>query len=130
MLKRGKFAKEVENAEKPRHYTRFAIQPLTFALANGLEAYVYEILSYLMRDKENKLQDHLKAKAWLDCKIHQLETGEVLPPNELYLAEKLNVLSKVECFLQEGCGSSKAALTYRSDFARLRKAVQDGLSDF
>ena len=59
----------------PSHYTRFAIEPITFIMANGLPFDTGNIIKYVVRApyKGNEIEDLKKARRMLDMKIEQLE---------------------------------------------------------
>lgn len=58
----------------PRHYTRWKIQPLDFAMANDLPFWLGNVLKYCMRyDAKDGLQDLYKARVYLNKKIEELE---------------------------------------------------------
>ncbi len=51
------------------HYLKMKIQPLEFAMANGLDACQTKIIKYICRDKSSKLEDLEKARHVLDYYI-------------------------------------------------------------
>lgn len=59
------------------HYLKMKIQPLEFAMANGLDACQTKILKYICRDKDNKLQDLEKARHVLDFYIDWVKQNEI-----------------------------------------------------
>lgn len=61
------------------HYKRMKIQPLEFVIANGLDAFQKDILKYITRDKENRLQDLRKAAHYLNIYISVIEANPNWP---------------------------------------------------
>jgi hypothetical protein len=62
------------NSVDPDHYTRFAIQPITFITKNKLEFWQGNIIKDIMRyDAKDGLKDLRKARRYLDEKIAELE---------------------------------------------------------
>jgi hypothetical protein len=58
----------------PAHYSRWAIQPIEFIAVNDLPWWLANIVKYGMRyDAKDGLIDLYKARAYLDCKVRQLE---------------------------------------------------------
>lgn len=58
----------------PQHYTRWKIQPLTFAMENNLPFWMGNVIKYIMRyDQKNGLEDLYKARVYLNEKIKELE---------------------------------------------------------
>lgn len=43
------------------HYKKFRIQPAEFCIVNNLNGGLYNVLKYVMREKENRLEDLAKA---------------------------------------------------------------------
>lgn len=59
---------------RPNHYTRFAIEPITFIMENNLPFWLGNIIKYVMRwDAKDGIQDLKKARRYLDMRIKQLE---------------------------------------------------------
>lgn len=59
------------------HYSKFAIQPLEFAMANQLDACQSKIVKYIMRhDSKNGKEDLLKARDVLDKMIEFYYGGD------------------------------------------------------
>lgn len=62
------------DAITPHHYTRFAIQPLTFIAENRLDFLVGNVIKYVCRhDAKNGLEDLMKARRYLDELITRTE---------------------------------------------------------
>jgi hypothetical protein len=61
------------------HYKRMKIQPLEFVIANGLDAFQKDILKYITRNKENRLQDLRKASHYLNIYIAVIEANPNWP---------------------------------------------------
>ena len=62
------------NPLSPRHYDRWAIQPLEFIMTNDLPFWLGNVIKYTMRyDAKDGLQDLKKARTYLDAKIKELE---------------------------------------------------------
>lgn len=59
----------------PSHYTRFAIEPITFIMANELPFDTGNIIKYVTRApyKGKEIEDLKKARRMIDMKIDQLE---------------------------------------------------------
>ncbi|MDE3021861.1 MAG: DUF3310 domain-containing protein [Pseudomonadota bacterium] len=61
------------------HYKSLAIQPIEYAVANGLDFFQKDILKYITRikgDKEKRLEDLQKAKHYLEMYIEAVELGK------------------------------------------------------
>ena len=76
--------RDYETAESPQqtqiggnHYTDMAIQPLTFAMANKLDACQTKIVKYTCRKKGNRLEDLEKARHVLDWYIDWIKQNEI-----------------------------------------------------
>lgn len=68
-----------DNVSKPKHYTRFSIEPIDFILKNGLSFWQGNIIKYILRyDAKNGVEDLLKARQYLDRQIELLR--ERTPP--------------------------------------------------
>jgi hypothetical protein len=71
-----------DNVFRPIHYARFAIEPITFIIANGLDFLTGNVIKYTMRhDAKNGLEDLKKARRYIDLMIEREERkqrGEVL----------------------------------------------------
>lgn len=62
------------DAIAPRHYTRFAIQPITFISENRLDFLAGNVIKYVCRhDAKNGLEDLHKARRYLDELITRTE---------------------------------------------------------
>lgn len=65
---------DAHDSLSPHHYTRFAIQPLTFIAANRLDFLVGNVIKYVCRhDAKNGLEDLMKARRYLDELINRTE---------------------------------------------------------
>lgn len=51
------------------HYKRFGIQPVEFALANGLDTCSANALKYLVRRKGDRVEDLRKAVHYIDIRL-------------------------------------------------------------
>lgn len=61
--------------DRPAHYARFKIEPLTFILANNVGFAAGNVIKYVMRhDAKDGLQDLKKARRYLDVMIEAAET--------------------------------------------------------
>lgn len=67
-------ASEASDAvHRPNHYARYAIEPITFIMANKLPFAVGNVVKYVLRyDAKDGLQDLLKARRYIDMLIEQL----------------------------------------------------------
>lgn len=62
------------DAITPHHYTRFAIQPITFISENRLGFLAGNVIKYVCRhDAKNGLEDLMKARRYLDELITRTE---------------------------------------------------------
>ena len=57
------------------HYLKMKIQPLEFAMSNGLDACQTKIIKYICRDKSSKLEDLEKARHVLDYYIDWVKSN-------------------------------------------------------
>lgn len=66
----------------PNHYERWAVEPVTFIMDNGLEFWRGNVIKYVMRaglkEGQSEVTDLQKAKRYIEMRINQLE-GK--PPN-------------------------------------------------
>jgi hypothetical protein len=59
---------------RPDHYARFAIEPITFIMANNIGFAAGNVIKYVMRwDAKDGLQDLRKARRYLDMMIEDAE---------------------------------------------------------
>ena len=69
--------------KNPKHYERYAIEPVSFIMNNELPFWMGNVIKYIMRAgyKSNtaEITDLNKAKRYIDMRINQLEGRE---PNE------------------------------------------------
>lgn len=66
--------------ERPAHYTRWVIEPLTFIVANKLDFPTGNVIKYVMRhDAKNGLEDLQKARRYLDVIIEQKQREAAIP---------------------------------------------------
>lgn len=67
----------------PKHYERYAIEPVSFIMNNELPFWMGNVIKYIMRagykTSTDELTDLNKAKRYIDMRINQLEGRE---PNE------------------------------------------------
>lgn len=62
------------------HYKDMAIQPVEFALANGLDFFQKDVIKYVTRrkgDKAKRLEDLNKAKHYLEMYIEAIEKDKI-----------------------------------------------------
>lgn len=60
----------------PKHYDKYAIQPIDFITKNGLGFLEGNVIKYVVRYKDkNGLEDLLKAKSYLDRLIQETESN-------------------------------------------------------
>ena len=52
-----------------KHYKNKGIQPLEYILSNELSYCLGNVVKYVTRDKDNKVQDLLKAKHYIDLEL-------------------------------------------------------------
>jgi hypothetical protein len=58
------------------HYTKLAIQPMEYSMANGLDACQHTIIKYVTRFRDkNGIEDLVKARQVIDMLIHFEECG-------------------------------------------------------
>jgi len=66
--------------KNPKHYERYAIEPVSFIMNNELPFWMGNVIKYIMRagykSETNELQDLEKAKRYIDMRINQLEGRE------------------------------------------------------
>lgn len=58
------------------HYKKLKISPLDFILANNLSYCLGQVVKYISRDKDNRIEDLLKAKHYIDLeleKVHKVD---------------------------------------------------------
>jgi len=58
------------------HYQKLKQSPLDFILENNLSYCLGQVVKYICRDKEDKVQDLLKAKHYIDLeleKVHKVD---------------------------------------------------------
>lgn len=66
----GAMAMEPESVRHPQHYSRFKIEPLTFAMANGLNGLEMNVVKYTCRAPfKNGVEDYRKAIRCLEMLI-------------------------------------------------------------
>ena len=75
--------KQSDVINNPKHYERYAIEPVSFIMNNELPFWMGNVIKYIMRAgyKSNtaEITDLNKAKRYIDMRINQLEGRE---PNE------------------------------------------------
>ena len=74
---------EVEQSDviqRPKHYERYAIEPVSFIMKNGLPFWMGNVIKYIMRagykSNADEITDLRKAKRYIDMRINQLEGRE------------------------------------------------------
>lgn len=68
------------DAVSPNHYSRYAIQPITFLSANHIGFLEGNIIKYVCRyDAKNHVEDLLKARAYLDALIEREKQAKSTP---------------------------------------------------
>lgn len=68
---------------QPKHYARFAIEPITFINANALPYNIGNVIKYACRyDAKNGVEDLEKAKRYLDIHIETLRRRERVAAGE------------------------------------------------
>lgn len=68
--------KASENQVGGNHYKKLKSSPLDFILDNNLSYCLGQVVKYISRDKENKIEDLLKAKHYIDLeleKVHKVD---------------------------------------------------------
>ena len=67
---------------QPKHYERWAIEPITFIMLNKFEFWRGNVIKYVCRagykEGQDEVTDLLKAKRYIDMRLNELE-GK--PPN-------------------------------------------------
>jgi len=59
---------------RPHHYARYAIEPITFIMANDLPFCVGNVVKYVLRyDAKNGREDLLKARRYLDMILEDMD---------------------------------------------------------
>ena len=67
----------------PSHYARFVIEPLTFAMANGLNGLEMNVVKYTLRAPyKNGVEDYRKAIRTLEMLIESAERKERIAAGE------------------------------------------------
>lgn len=65
--------KPQDDIARPHHYARYAIEPITFIMANNLPFCVGNVVKYVLRyDAKNGLEDLKKARRYIDMMIEQI----------------------------------------------------------
>lgn len=58
----------------PKHYARWKIEPINFLMTNGVDAFQFNIIKYVMRhEHKNGIEDLQKARRYLDMYIMFLQ---------------------------------------------------------
>jgi hypothetical protein len=66
---------EADPVANPAHYTRYAIEPITFIMRNKLPFAVGNVVKYVLRyDAKNGIEDLKKARRYIDLLIEQLNS--------------------------------------------------------
>jgi hypothetical protein len=64
------------------HYSKLAIQPMQYSMANKLDACQHTIIKYVTRFRDkNGIEDLKKAKHAIDMLIEMERSNESLPPS-------------------------------------------------
>jgi hypothetical protein len=75
--------KDTEVVDKPPHYLKYKIEPITFVMTNQLPFAEGNVIKYIMRWRDkNGIQDLKKAKRYIDLIIELEETGNIDPKKE------------------------------------------------
>jgi hypothetical protein len=76
-------ATEPESVRHPAHYARFVIEPVTFAVANGLPFDVANVVKYVCRaDAKNKREDIRKAMRYCQMIIERFDREDRIKAGE------------------------------------------------
>ena len=79
----SKAEKDKEVVDKPPHYLKYKIEPITFVMTNQLPFAEGNVIKYIMRWRDkNGIQDLKKAKRYIDLIIELEETGNIDPKKE------------------------------------------------
>jgi hypothetical protein len=66
--------------QNPKHYERYAIEPVSFIMNNELPFWMGNVIKYIMRagykSNTDEITDLRKAKRYIDMRINQLEGRE------------------------------------------------------
>jgi hypothetical protein len=63
--------------KRPNHYARYAIEPITFIMANNLPFCVGNVVKYVLRyDAKNGKEDLLKARRYIDMILEDMDRKE------------------------------------------------------
>ncbi len=73
---------------KPKHYTKFKIEPIEFIMQNGIEFWRGNIIKYASRagaklyedmdEKQSEITDLMKVIRYAEMRINQLNNKDVL----------------------------------------------------
>jgi len=75
--------KDKEVVDKPPHYLKYKIEPITFVMTNQLPFAEGNVIKYIMRWRDkNGIQDLKKAKRYIDLIIELEKTGNIDPKKE------------------------------------------------
>tara|TARA_R100000353_G_scaffold173366_1_gene139610 strand:- start:331 stop:576 length:246 start_codon:yes stop_codon:yes gene_type:complete len=67
-----------EVVDKPPHYLKYEIEPITFIMRNKLDFPTGNVIKYVMRWRDkNGVQDLQKAKRYIDMMIELETTGQI-----------------------------------------------------
>ena len=62
---------------RPNHYARYAIEPITFIMANNLPFCVGNVVKYVLRyDAKNGREDLMKAKRYIEMILEDMDRKE------------------------------------------------------
>lgn len=72
-----------ESVRHPAHYARFVIEPVTFAVANGLPFDAANVVKYVCRaDAKNKREDVRKAMRYCEMMIERFDREDRIAAGE------------------------------------------------
>ena len=79
---------EEDIVDKPSHYTRWSIQPITYIMRNGMEFWRGNLIKYSSRagfkmyegktQEESEIIDLEKVKRYCDMRINQINGEQVI----------------------------------------------------
>ena len=79
-MKQAMEQSDVAIINNPKHYERYAIEPVSFIMNNELPFWMGNVIKYIMRagykTNTSEIEDLQKAKRYIDMRINQLEGRE------------------------------------------------------
>lgn len=70
-------APAADKIDRPHHYARYAIEPITFIMANDLPFCVGNVIKYVLRyDAKNGREDLEKARRYIDMILEDMDRKE------------------------------------------------------